>query len=296
MPLQIYEKKKNMKSVIENKINDAVMKLDLEQVLRDKLPNKKLPGFIVRYLKRIVHQDNINALFVQARGKRNLDFIRESIQNHLNSGAEIEGVENLPPVGGRYIFVSNHPLGGLDSLIIGDMLGEKYGDKLKYFANDVLMYLEPLKEMFLPVNKGGKGGDLRENAKAVEAFFKSDAHLITFPSGAGSRKINGKVQDLPWIKTFVTKAVQYERDVVPIYFEGRNSNFFYNLSLIRTKLGLPNIEMLYLVNEMYKQRGKEFKLRVGEMIPYSTFDKSKTPKEWAAWVRAKVYEMETPKP
>lgn len=270
---------------------DKVMRLDVDEVLQAKLPNKKLPRFLVNYLKKIVHQDEMNAFFQEAHGLENLDFIEKAINNHLQSGADFEGLENLPPKGGRYIFASNHPLGGLDSLVLGLMVGRKYDGKVKYFANDILMFLEPMKTMFLPVNKGGKGGNARENALAVDEFFQSDNHLITFPAGANSRKINGKIQDLPWLKTFVTKAVQYERDVVPIYFEARNSNFFYNLSKIRTKLGLPNIEMLYLVNEMYKQRGKRFKVKIGKPIPYATFDKSKTPQQWAQWVRGKVYEM-----
>jgi len=269
------------------------MRVDVDSILKAKLPNKKLPKFLVNYLKKIVHQDEMNAFFEkEARGLTNLDFIEKTIFEHLNSGADFEGLENLPPKEGRYIFVSNHPLGGLDSLVLGLMVGRKYDGKVKYFANDILMFLDPMKTMFLPVNKGGKGGNARENARAVEEFFKSDNHLITFPAGANSRKIKGKIQDLPWVKTFVTKAVQYERDVVPIYFDAQNSKFFYNLSRIRTKLGLPNIEMLYLVDEMYKQRGKRFKVKIGKTIPHTTFDKSKTPVEWAQWVREKVYEME----
>ena len=269
---------------------DEIMRLDVDKILKAKLPKKKLPAPVVKYLKKIVHQDELNQFFVEVQGKKNLEFIEQAVFDHLQSGADFEGLENLPPKGGRYIFVSNHPLGGLDSVVLGLMLGEKYDGKVKFFANEILMYLTPLNEMFLPVNNLG-GSQSRENARIAEEFYKSDNHLITFPAGTCSRKIKGKVQDLPWKKSFVSKAVQYQRDVVPIYFEGRNSNFFYNLSNIRTKLGLPNIEMLYLINEMYKQRGNHFKVKIGKPIPFSTFDKSKTPNEWAEWVRGKVYEM-----
>ena len=270
---------------------EKLMQIDIDKILRNKLPDKKLPKFVVNYLKKNIHQEELNTFFKTIPGKKNLDFIEPAIQEHLQSGADFEGIENLPPKDGHYIFVSNHPLGGLDSVIVGLMLGRKYDEKVKFFANDILMFLEPMKEMFLPVNKGGKGTNVKENAKVVDAFFQSDYHLITFPAGTCSRKIDGKIQDLPWKKTFVSKAVQYQRDVIPIYFEGRNSNFFYNLSWIRTKLGLPNIEMLYLVNEMYKQRGKRFKVKIGKPIPYQTFDNSKSPLQWAEWVREKVYEM-----
>ena len=273
-------------------MEENVMRFDVEEIIRAKAPEKKFPKFIVNYLKKIFHQDELNEFFVRAHGKKNVEFIDFALgEGLLRVTADFEGVENLPTDGNRYIFVSNHPLGGLDSVILGLLLGRKYEGKVKYFANDILLFLKPMKEMFLPVSKVGKATDVRENAKAVEAFFNSDNHLITFPAGTCSRKVHGKIQDLPWKKTFVSKAVQSRRDVVPIYFEGRNSRFFYNLSIVRTKLGLPNIEMFFLVNEMFKQRGKHFKAFIGKPISYQTFDKSKTPQEWAAWVKEQIYEL-----
>ena len=271
--------------------NGKVMQLNVEQIIKEKAPGAKFPKFVVNYLKRIIHQEELNTFFESVPGQKNLEFIESALTDHLQAGADFEGIEHLPPKEGRYIFVSNHPLGGLDGVTLGLMFGRKYDGKVKIFANDILMFLEPLKEMFLPVNKVGAGSNSRDNAKIVDDFFKSDYHLITFPAGTCSRKIGGKIQDLPWKKSFVTKAVQYQRDVVPVYFEGRNSNFFYNLSKIRTGLGLPNIEMLYLVNEMYKQRGNRFKVKIGQPIPYQTFDNTKTPVEWAAEVREKVYAL-----
>lgn len=268
---------------------NKIMHLDVEEILSNKAPNKKLPKFIVNYLKKIVHQQELNDFFKSIPGKNNLEFIDEAISNLLQASADFEGVENLPSKDGRYIFVSNHPLGGLDSVTLGLMLGRKYDGKVKFFANDILMFLEPLKEMFLPINVVGSQN--RNSALIIDEFFKSDNHLITFPAGTCSRKIKGEVTDLPWKKSFVAKAIQFQRDVVPIYFEARNSNFFYNLSKIRTKLGLPNIEMLYLVNEMFKQRGKHFKVKIGKPIPYQQFDNSRTPVQWASWVREKVYAM-----
>ena len=274
-------------------MEDKVMRLDVDEILRVKAPDKKFPRVIVKYLKKILYQNELNAFFVRAHGKKNVDFIEYALgEGLLSVTADYDGIENLPNDDKRYIFVSNHPLGGLDSVVLGLLLGKKYAGKVKYFANDVLMFLEPMKEMFLPVNKVGAASEVRENAIAVDEFFRSENHLITFPAGTCSRKINGVIQDKPWKKSFVTKAVQYQRDIVPIFFDARNSNFFYNLSNIRTKLGLPNVEMLYLVNEMFKQKGNHFKVKIGKPIPFSTFDKNKTPNQWAQWVRGKVYELE----
>lgn len=269
---------------------NEVMFFDVEKIVKQKMPNRKLPKFVLNYLKKILHEDELNRFFIDVHGKKGIDFMDAAIHDLLNVTTNFESVENLPSKSGSCIFVSNHPLGGLDSIILGLMLGKRYDGKIKFFANELLMYLTPLNEMFLPVNNL-TSVQSRKNARIAEDFFQSDNHLITFPAGTCSRKINGKIQDMPWKKSFVSKAVKYQRYVVPIYFEGRNSNFFYNLSNIRTRLGLPNIEMLYLVNEMFKQRNNHFRVVVGKGIPYETFDKSKSTAEWTTWVREKVYEL-----
>ncbi len=265
-------------------------RVDIEKILKEKAPNKKFPRFVVNYLKKIAHQDEMNSFLAQAEGKKNFEFLRMAMREHLNVDATFEGLENLPPKDkGRYIFACNHPLGGLDGLLLGLKIGEMYDQKINFFSNDILMFLEPMKELFIPINK--TGAQTRENLRLVNEFYASDKHLVMFPAGKCSRKINGKVEDLQWQKNFVVKAFEHKRDVVPIYFEGRNSNFFYNLSKIRTFFGLPNVEMMYLIDEMYKQRGNHFNVKIGEVIPYSTFDKSKKPLQWAEWVKRKVYDM-----
>lgn len=266
------------------------IEINVEQILGEKFPNKKFPRFFINYLKKILHQDEINRFLERAKDKRNLDFIESTIKEELEATTEFEGLENLPPKNGIYTFASNHPLGGLDGLILGLVIGKHYDGKVRFISNDIMMFLTPMKEMFIPTNK--TGNQTREHLKRMNEFYKTDNHLITFPAGACSRKIDGKVQDLKWNKNFIVKAVEHKRDIVPIYFEGKNSNFFYNLSNIRKKLKLPNIEMLYLVNEMYKQRGNHFKIKIGKPIPYTTFDNSKKPLEWAEWVREEVYKME----
>lgn len=270
--------------------DSEVMYFDVEKILKQRLPKKKISKFAIRYLKKILHQEELNQFFIDVHGKKNLEFIEATLKDLLHVTADFEHIDRLPPKEGRYIFVSNHPLGGLDSVILGGMLGKQYDGKVKFYANELLMHLTPMREMFIPVNNLSSVQS-RESARLSEAFFQSDNHLIAFPAGTCSRKVNGKVQDLKWKKTFVTKAVNYQRNVVPIYFDGSNSNFFYNLSKIRTILGLPNIEMLYLSNEMFKQKGNHFRVVVGSPISYQTFDKSRSPVDWAEWVRRKVYEL-----
>lgn len=265
------------------------IEIDIDAILASKLPNRRVPTLLKNYLKRIVHQEEINS-FLASTDDRNVEFMKTTIYDHLKVKVKVEGAEKLPSPTGRYIFVSNHPLGGLDGIILGMILGEKYENKVKFFANDILMFLDPLKEMFLPVNKVGSQN--RKYSLIIQDFFESDNHLVTFPAGACSRKTGRKIEDFYWRKTFISKSIQFQRDVIPIYFEGKNSNFFYNLANLRTKLGVKaNIEMLYLVNEMYKQRGKQFTVKIGDRIPYQTFDKSKTHQAWATEVRDIVYAM-----
>jgi putative hemolysin len=263
--------------------------IDLEALVKAKMPNRKLPKFLINYLKKITHIDEVNYTFKAFAGTRNLEFI-EKLLEYLNITYTVEGLENLPANSEKYIFASNHPLGGLDGIVLAYVLGTKYEGKLRLLTNDILLFIEPLRELFIPVNKVGSQG--KENVEKLNEFYESDNHLITFPSGKCSRKTKGKVIDPEWKKNFVAKAVQYKRDVVPIYFEGRNSNFFYNLANIRTALGIKaNIEMLYLADEFFKQRNTHFTLKIGQPIAWQTFDKSKSQQQWASEVKELVYGM-----
>ena len=266
-----------------------VIKIDVEKVLKSKAPKTKVPKFIINILRRIVHEKEFNKLFEDNAEVKNLDFIEKSLQM-FNITTSITGKENLPPADGKYIFASNHPLGGLDGMTIGLMIGREYEGKVKLYTNDLLMYVEPLSELFIPVNK--VGNQAKTYVESLQNFFDSDDHLITFPAGMCSRKINGKIVDLDWKKNFITKAIQHKRDIVPIYFEGRNSSFFYNLSNIRKMLGIKlNIEMLFLADEMFKQKGKHFTIKIGKPIPWQTFNKSKSQTQWAQWMKEIVYKI-----
>ena len=265
-----------------------IISINIAQVLKEKAPNTKIPTFLVNYLRRIVHEDELNEFLRKYPGLKNLEFI-EATLNDLHVSIKIEGKENLPK-GGKYIFVGNHPLGGLDGITTGYIIGKEYDDKIKFFSNDLLMNVEPLKEMFVPVNK--VGSQSKNHAVKMKELYESDYHLITSPAGMCSRKVNGKIVDLEWKKNFISKAIEFQRDVVPVYFEGRNSNFFYNLANLRKFLKIKiNIEMLYLVDELFKQRGNEFSIRIGKPIPWETFDKSKSQQQWAGWVKEIVYKM-----
>ena len=266
------------------------LQIDVEDVIRSKSPSlaKVIPGFLIRYLKRIIHQDDINLILRNFGHLKDLEFIKPTLE-FMGINYRVFGSENFPYVG-RYFFVSNHPLGGLDGLVFMNELGKHYKN-IKFPVNDILMNLENLSGIFLPVNK--HGGQAKDAIRQLEETYASDSQILYFPFGLCSRKKHGVVKDLVWHKSFITKAVQHKRDIVPAFFSGHNSNFFYNLSNIRTSLGIKaNIEMLYLPDEMFRQKEKEISLVFGKPIPWQTFDRSKSPSEWAEWVKIKSYELE----
>ncbi len=263
--------------------------VDVENILKSKAPDKYkyVPRFVISYLKRIIHQDEVNYFLNDyAKGKEGVDFL-DYVLNFLDTHLEVRGRENLPDTG-LNTFVSNHPLGGLDGVAIGSVLGHKYDGNIKYLVNDLLMNLPGLAPLCIPVNK--TGNQSRNFPQMVESGFASDQQLIMFPAGLCSRRINGQITDPQWKKTFLVKSIQYRRNIVPIHFDGHNSNFFYNIDKVRKALGIKfNIAMLYLADELFKNRGKTYHMTIGKPIPYTTFDKSRNTRQWCDYVREIVY-------
>ena len=272
------------------KTKDSV-RIDVSEVLRSKNPSlaKVIPSFIVNYLKRIIHQDELNDFLERSANLKDIDLVEASL-DFLKINYNVIGKENLPGEG-RFIFVSNHPLGGLDGVIFMYELSRHYSE-IKFPVNDILTNIKNLSGIFLPVNKHGSQG--KEAIRVLEEAYRSDSQILYFPAGLCSRKKKGIITDLQWQKSFITKAGKHQRDIVPAFFSGRNSDFFYNLARLRTFFGIKaNIEMLYLPDEMFRQRGKKITLVFGRPISWETFDNSKTPLEWAGWVKSMTYRLQS---
>ena len=265
--------------------------IDVKEVLHQKAPNfaKKIPGFVVNYLSRLIHQDEVNDIFSRIGNLDGVAFMQALIKE-FDLTLEIIGEEHLPEKNGRFIFAANHPLGALDGISLAAILGERYDSNIRYLVNDILFFIPNLRSIFIPINKYGAQG--KEGMLKIEEAFTSNHQILTFPSGFCSRKKKGIVQDLNWKKSFIQKAIKHQRDIVPIHFGGQNSNFFYRMANIRVFLGFKmNFEMLYLSDEMFRKKHHTFRIHIGKPIPWETFDKSKTPKEWARWVQKKVYDL-----
>jgi putative hemolysin len=260
--------------------------LDLEKVIADKNPRllKLIPGFVMRYMRRILHVDDMNEILKKNQGISGLAFVQAGL-DELDAKIVVVGQENIPEKE-RFIAASNHPLGGPDGLTLINVVGKVRPDVI-FPVNDILMNVPNLKELFIPINKHGRNA---ENMKLMDDTFASDVAMLYFPAGMCSRKQSGKIMDLEWKKTFITKAKKFQRWVLPVHIEGKNTNFFYNLANLRKRLGIKaNLEMFYLVDEMYKQKRKTLKITFGEPIHYNVFDKRFTDKEWAGLIREYIY-------
>lgn len=264
--------------------------IDIEKVIAGKNPNllKILPKFLINYFKRVIHQDEMNEALYRHRNEFGLEFVGEVLKE-LKVNVVVKGEYNLIQAD-RFVAVSNHPLGGLDGMALMNVVGKVKGDIIVP-SNDFLLHLPNLRPLFIPVNKHGS------NAKNIAYFdeaFSSDKTLLYFPAGLCSRKIKGNIIDLEWKKTFLSKAKKSNRDILPVHISGRNSNFFYNLANIRKWLRLKaNIEMIFLVDEMFRQNNKVIVITFGKSIPVSTFDKRMNDSKWAARIREHVYFLES---
>lgn len=267
------------------------MKIEIEKVLRDKNPRlaRFTPRFLLNYLRRIVHEREINEVLEQCEGLRGADFARKAL-SIAGIGYTARGLESLDGQG-RYLFVSNHPFGGVDGMMLIDLIEARFSD-VRVVVNDLLMNIAPLSPIFIPVNKHGRQNDLY--ARNFNDAFGSDIPILTFPAGLVSRRIGGRVTDLDWRPSFVKRAVASRRDIVPVYIDGRLSDFFYRLASVRKKLGIKaNIEMLYLADEMFRQRGSRFEILFGEPVPWQTLCSGASAAATAAEIRKRVYELGT---
>lgn len=268
-----------------------ILQVDLDKVIADKNPRlaRLLPRFLKSYLKRIIHQDEINHVLRSFSHQTPVEFIRSTL-SYMEISYRAVGLEQLP-MQGRYLFVSNHPFGGMDGMMLCDELDKRFGSG-RIIVNDILMNLKPLAPLFIPINKHG-----HQNSEYLRFFrdaLASDDQIATFPAGLCSRRIAGKICDTKWKHSFVKNAIESQRDIVPVFFEGRLSNFFYNLSSFRKKIGIKaNIEMIYLPDEMFSQKGRHFDIHFGKPIPWQELAASTSVSRTAQQIREMVYALHT---
>lgn len=267
--------------------------IDLRKIFTAKVPKlmKWMPEWLFRRIQKLLHEDEINDVLTRYGHLSGVEFINALIAD-FNLELELKGLDNLM-ASDRILVASNHPLGGLDGIALISVVGNSRGETLTP-VNDFLMFVKPLEPIFIPVNKVGSAtANREENIRLFNETFAGDATICYFPFGLCSRKTDdGKIQDLDWKKTFVTKSKAFGRDIVPVHIEGRNSNFFYNLARWRKKLNIKvNVEMAFLVDEFFKQRNKKLTISFGKPIPHQFFDRRFTDAQWAEKLRTFSYQL-----
>ena len=275
--------------LILNDMSSPIVEIDIESIVRKRVGKnaKYIPRFVYSGLRRLIHEDFINGYLRE--GREGIDFC-QGVLDYLKVTVDVKGFENLPDAGnGYFTFVSNHPLGAIDGVTLGAVLGKKYDGKIRYLVNDFLMNLRGLAPLCVPVNK--IGSQARNLPMQVEEIFLGENHVIMFPAGLCSRRTNGVICDLDWQKTFVVKSRKHQRDVVPVHFIGQNSNRFYRVANFCKTFHLPNLAMALLPDEMYRSQGGHYEVRIGKPIPWQTFTKEKTAIEWANYVKERVYQL-----
>lgn len=248
---------------------------------------KKFPAFVVRWFEKIVRQDELNYILEKYKDCKGADFHR-SIVKEFNLSFEVEGLENLPE-NGKCFFLANHPFGIIDGLTLTKTVMEKYGT-FKAIGNESFNFVPNLRPYIALVNPYGSSSKIY--VTELEKMYKSDVPITHFPAGMVSRRFKGKIQDSYWQKSFITRAISCQRDIVPFYFYGQNSNLFYGINLLRRMLGIKiNLELILLPREMFLKRNKTIRFNIGKPISWQKFDSSKTHVEWAQAVRSHVYNM-----
>ncbi len=269
--------------------------IDFRKIFDQKLPKimKYMPDFVFRGIQKLLHEDDINDGMSRFGHLQGLDFV-EALLKDFNINLTIKGAGHLLE-SERIVVASNHPLGGLDGIALLGAVGRSKGNVVAP-VNDFLLFMDPLKPLFIPVSKVGKSvaENRAENLKLFNEAFEGDKTVCYFPFGMCSRKTKGgKIMDLEWKKTFVTKARQTNRLIVPTFIDGRNSSFFYNLARIRKALKIKvNIEMALLPDEFFKQRNKSMTITFGKPIDCSLLDKSCSDSQWAERLRCFSYTLE----
>lgn len=267
-----------------------IRKIDIEKVIRSQEHKliKNLPGFVIYLLKKIIKEKELNELIELGRTKKNIDYISAVLQQ-LNIKSEVIGPENVPK-NNNLIIAANHALGGMDYFALMFVLKNRF-PVVKSLANEILLNVDPLKEIFLPVNVFGKNSE--KNKKLVdEAMADNQTPIFIFPSGEVARKYHGKMDDGKWRSGFIRYALEYKRDILPVFIAAENSKFFYRLAGFRRFIGLKaNLELFLLPREILKQKNKSIKIIIGKPILHSTFNRTKNVKEWATKVKEKVYQL-----
>jgi len=248
---------------------------------------RSLPSFVIRMIEKLIRQDEMNETIYRNRDKTGVPFVRDVLE-YWNVSVNVHGRDRVHE-NGRFVFAANHPVGGIDALSFFSVVGSIFPAIISP-SNELLNIIPNLRPLLLGLNVFGRNS--RDTAGELNKLFESDKQILIFPAGEVSRRNNGTISDITWQKSFITKAIQHKRDVVPVFISGRNSNLFYNVARFRKMLGIKMyLETILLPREMMRQHNSTVSVVFGNIIPYQIFTREKTHSEWAQYVKDEVYKL-----
>jgi putative hemolysin len=238
--------------------------LDLGEIIKQKSPEtieRMHPYFstlFIEIIEKIVKLDEINK-FLETSNQTDFDFIDELFEYvDFSYSVSSKDKKNIPSQG-KLICVSNHPLGALDGLALLSVIGEVRQD-VKIVANDILMNLDNLEDLFLAYNVFSQSAQ-KENIKNIVSALERDEAVIFFPAAEVSRFSHRGIRDSKWHNGALRFAQKYNCPILPIHIKGRNSIPFYIMSLINRSLST-----LMLPRQIFNKRRRKISIQIGSPI------------------------------
>ena len=251
-----------------------------------------LGTFVGWSLLRVLRISTINKIYENNKHKTDLDFLN-GVLDDCNIKFEIpeEDLKRIPKEG-AFITISNHPLGGIDGVLLLKLLIEKRAD-YKIIANFLLHRIEPLKPYVMPVNPFETRKDAKSSVAGIKSallHLKEGKPLGIFPAGEVSTYKDGKLKvDKPWEEGAVRLIQKANVPVIPIYFHAKNSRLFYFLSKISDTLRTAK-----LPSEVISQEGRVIKVRIGKPISVADQNEYKELAAFSEFIRKKTYMLANP--
>ena len=243
-------------------------------------------------LMKILKISTLNKIYNKNKHLSDVVFLN-AILDDLQIKFEIpeEDLKRLPK-DGAYITISNHPLGGIDGVLLLKLMLEREPN-FKIIANFLLHRIEPLKKYIMPVNPFENHKDAKSSVIGIKETFRhlSDGKpLGIFPAGEVSTYKAGKLMvDKPWEEGAIKVIRKAQVPVVPIYFHAKNSRFFYLLSKINGTLRTAK-----LPSELFSQKHRAIKVRIGKPISVAEQNEYASIEEYSDFLRRKTYRLASP--
>lgn len=218
-------------------------------------------------LRHLLHEKDMQAFAKDYPNHQGIDFVEQVLEYFNFSYSARSSEKERIPTEGKLIIIANHPIGSLDGLALIKLVSEVRRD-IKVVANQMLMALPPLQSMLLPVNNM-QGNTAKQSLQNIQQHLQSEGVVIVFPAGEVSRLRPQGIRDTKWHSGFLRMAKQGKAPILPIFIDGKNSPTFYGLSMLYKPLAA-----VLLVKEMFKQKRNHLPMRIGEVIPFESYNKN----------------------